>query len=116
MLGCRSTLDAPWMWAGWVLCALGGYLMVRRTVGVTLRHHAAPLREATMRAMTKALPLIIVAAALVGGGIGLLGPYAFGSFTILAFPIALAGMLGTVAAGTALVRHRICPTVDSPAG
>ncbi|MFI6764128.1 hypothetical protein [Streptomyces sp. NPDC050355] len=41
--------------------------------------HLAPAREATVRALTRTLPLDIVAAALVGGVIvGLLGSYVFG--------------------------------------
>ncbi|MGG7574946.1 hypothetical protein [Streptomyces sirii] len=116
VLGCRSTLDAPWMWVGWVACMLVAYFMMRRNVAVTLQHHLAPAREATMRALTRTLPLVIVAAALVGGVIvGLLGPYVFGYFAILGFPLGLVGMLGAAAGGVALVRHRTCPTVETPA-
>ncbi|ARF53140.1 hypothetical protein [Streptomyces gilvosporeus] len=114
-LGCRPTLDAPWMWVGWAVCMPLAFFMIRHTVRVTLQHHLAPVREATMRALTKTLPLIELTAALVGGGIGLLAQPVFGYFAILAFPFALVGMLGTVAAGVALVRHRTCPTADLPA-
>ncbi|MFG2286174.1 hypothetical protein ACGFOU_08945 [Streptomyces sp. NPDC048595] len=118
VLGCRSTLDAPWMWVGWAACMLVAYFMMRRNVAVTLQHHLAPAREATMRALTRTLPLVIAAAALVGGGIGLLGSDVFGSFAILAFPLALVGMLGAAAGGAALVRHRTRPKAEpeSPAG
>ncbi|MEU8785336.1 hypothetical protein [Streptomyces sp. NPDC048637] len=115
---CRSTLESPWMWAGWAGwagCALLAFFMIRRTVSVTLQHHLAPAREATLRALPKALPVIIVAGALVGGGIGLLGEPVLGYFAILALPVALVGMLGTVAAGAALLRHRTCPTKEFPA-
>ncbi|MFF3766099.1 hypothetical protein ACFYYR_18710 [Streptomyces sp. NPDC001922] len=111
---CRGTLDTPWIWVGWVLCAVVAFFTIRRTVRVTLQRHLAARREATLHALTRTVALIIVAAALVGGGIGLLAPAVFGYFAILGFPVALAGMIGTVAAGAALVRYRTCPTTDHP--
>lgn len=106
-------LGVPLMWVGWVVCLLAAFFLIRRAVARTLQRHLDPAREATMRAMTKALPLVVVAAALLGGVIGLLGSAAFGTFVIMALPIALAGMLGAVAAGAAWVRHRTCPAVNT---
>jgi ABC-type xylose transport system permease subunit len=102
------------MWVGWVLCAVTAYFLVRRMVAVLLQHRLALAREATMRTLTAALPFIVVAAALVGGAIGLLAPCAFGDFTVIGFPVALAGMLATTAAGAALVRYRTCPADGVP--
>ncbi|MGW2417407.1 hypothetical protein ACWCV5_35415 [Streptomyces tubercidicus] len=65
------------------------------------------------RSPGKTLPLIVVAAALAGGGIGLLGAVVFGQFVIVTFPVALAAMPAVVAAGAAWIRHRSCPPVDT---
>ncbi|MEU8684152.1 hypothetical protein [Streptomyces sp. NPDC048611] len=113
VLGCRTTLDAPWMWVGWVLCAAVAYGLVLRSVSCALADHQAAGREATRRQLIKTLPLIVPAAALVGGGIGLLGSIVFGYFAILAFPVALVAMPAAVAAGATWVRHRSCPPVDT---
>ncbi|MGW3013690.1 hypothetical protein ACWC9R_33400 [Streptomyces sp. NPDC001219] len=113
VLGCRSTVDAWWMWAGWVLCAAAAYGLVLRSVSCALDNHLAAGRDATRRQLVKTLPLIVLAAALAGGGIGLLGAVVFGYFAILAFPVALAAMPAVTAAGAAWVRHRSCPPVDT---
>ncbi|MFE0187291.1 hypothetical protein [Streptomyces sp. NPDC058989] len=104
----------PVMWVGWGVCMLAAFFMVRRSVAAQLERLLAPAREATVRALAKTLPLVILAAALVAGAIGFLAPYLFGYYAIIGLPIGLVGMLATVAAGAALVRHRICPTLESP--
>ncbi|MFK0291861.1 hypothetical protein ACIQU6_15490 [Streptomyces sp. NPDC090442] len=105
-------LGVPLMWVGWVACLLAAFFLIRRTVAAELERTLDPARKATTRAMTKALPLILPAAAVLGGAIGLFGAYAVGYFQLLfTVPIALAGMIGAVAAGAAWVRHRACPPV-----
>lgn len=104
----------PVMWVGWGVCAVAAFFMVRRAVAAQLRRLLAPADEATVRTLTKALPLIILAAALVASAIGFLAPYMFGYFEIIGLPIGLVGMLATIAAGAALVRHRTCPAMESP--
>ncbi|MFI1502906.1 hypothetical protein [Streptomyces platensis] len=113
VLGCRTTVDAWWMWAGWALCAAAAYWLVLRRVSRALDDRLAAGREATRRELVKTLPLIVVAAALTGGGIGLLGAVVFGNVVIVAFPVALAAMPAAVAAGTAWIRHRSCPPVGT---
>ncbi|MFK0238948.1 hypothetical protein [Streptomyces vinaceus] len=103
----------PVMWVGWLLCMPAAFFMIRRAVASRLQRLLAPAREATVQALTKALPLIILAAALISGAIGFLASHLFGYFAIVGGPIALAGMLATAAAGTALVRHRTCPPVNA---
>ncbi|MFE7314151.1 hypothetical protein ACFU7T_13790 [Streptomyces sp. NPDC057555] len=110
---CRTTTDAPWMWVGWVLCAAVGYWLVLRAVSRRLERHQAAGREATLRALTRTLPLIVVAAALIGGGIGLLFSVIFGYFQIFALLPALVSMPAAVASGAAWVRHRTCPPVNT---
>lgn len=100
----------PLMWMGWVVCLLTAFLFVRRAVGESLTRPLDPARDATMRALAKALPLILLAAALVATAIGVFGAYVVGYFQLLfTIPVALGGMIGTVAAGAAWVRHRTCP-------
>ncbi|MCY0932491.1 hypothetical protein OTB20_41440 [Streptomyces sp. H27-H1] len=113
VLGCRTTLDAWWMWAGWALCAAAAYWLVLRGVSRRLEHHLAAGRDATRRTLVKTLPLIVVAAALAGGGIGLLGAAVLGNLGIVAFPGALAAMPAAVAGGCAWIRHHACPPVDA---
>ncbi|WP_328547363.1 hypothetical protein [Streptomyces platensis] len=104
----------PLMWVGWAACLLGAFFWIRCTVAAELRRQHDPAREVTMRAMTKALPLILLAAALLGTAINFLGDYAFPNFaaivTVLIAPVA---MLGAVAAGTAWVRDRSCPPLNA---
>ncbi|MFE3654163.1 hypothetical protein ACFXO2_41420 [Streptomyces sp. NPDC059152] len=100
----------PLMWVGWVACLLTAFFFIRRAVDESLRLPRDPAREATVRALTKALPVILVAAALLGVGIGIFGAYVVGYFQLLfTIPVALVGMIGAVAAGAAWVRHRTCP-------
>ncbi|GAB7035822.1 hypothetical protein AB0G35_29640 [Streptomyces sp. NPDC021749] len=104
----------PLMWLGWVVCLLAAFLFVRRAVNETLQRPRDPARDATMRALTKTLPLILLAAALVACAIGVFGAYVIGYYQLLfTVPVALAGMIGTVAAGAAWVRHRTCPPMTA---
>ncbi|MFB7629506.1 hypothetical protein ACFC0M_00945 [Streptomyces sp. NPDC056149] len=112
-LDCRTTTDAPWMWVGWVLCAAVGYWLVLRAVSRRLERHQAAGREATRRALTRTLPVIVMAAALIGGGIGLLFSVILGYFQIFALLPALASMPAAVAVGAAWVRHCTCPPVNT---
>ncbi|MDT0460629.1 hypothetical protein RM550_33725 [Streptomyces sp. DSM 41527] len=105
---------APLMWVGWAVCLLAAFFWIRSTVAAELRRQHDPAREVTMRALTKALPLILLAAALLGTAISFFGDYAFSYFqvivTVLIAPVA---MLGAVAAGTAWVRNRSCPPLNA---
>ncbi|MFD8546914.1 hypothetical protein [Streptomyces sp. NPDC059649] len=105
----------PVMWVGWVVCVLAAFFMVRRAVAGRLDRLLAPAREATVRTLAKALPLIILAAALIAGAIGFLTRHLFEYYALIGLPIGLVGMLATVAAGAALVRHRTCPAMEFPA-
>ncbi|WP_414504378.1 hypothetical protein [Streptomyces sp. NEAU-L66] len=104
----------PLMWVGWAVCLLGAFFWIRSTVAAELQHQHDPARDVTMRALTKALPLILAAAALLGSAINVLGAYAFPYFqvivTVLIAPVA---MLGAVAAGAAWVRDRSCPPLNA---
>ncbi|MEU9485391.1 hypothetical protein AB0D83_17230 [Streptomyces decoyicus] len=104
----------PLMWVGWAVCLLGAFFWIRSTVAAELRRRHDPARAVTMRAMTKALPLILLVAALLGTAINFLGAYAFPYFqvivTVLIAPVA---MLGAVAAGAAWVRDRSCPPLNA---
>ncbi|MEV5128433.1 hypothetical protein AB0K49_37425 [Streptomyces decoyicus] len=103
----------PLMWVGWAVCLLGAFFWIRSTVAAELRRQHDPAREVTMRAMTKALPLILLAAALLGTAINFLGAYAFPYFQVIVTAlIAPVAMLGAVAAGAAWVRDRTCPPLD----
>ncbi|BDM69946.1 hypothetical protein HEK616_34330 [Streptomyces nigrescens] len=104
----------PLMWLGWVACLLTAFFFVRRAVDESLQRPRDPARDATMRALTKALPLILLAATLVACAIGVFGAYVIGYYQLLFIaPVAPAGMIGTVAAGAAWVRHRTCPPVTA---
>ncbi|MEU9116290.1 hypothetical protein AB0D04_32155 [Streptomyces sp. NPDC048483] len=104
----------PLMWVGLPVCVLAAFFMVRRAVRGTLQHYGALAREATMQALTKALPVILLAAAALGVAIGLFGNYVVGYYQLLfTVPFASAGMIGAVAAGATWVRHRTCPTVTA---
>ncbi|WP_420082600.1 hypothetical protein ACN6AT_36855 (plasmid) [Streptomyces sp. JL4002] len=98
----------PLMWVGWGMCALSAFFMVRRAVATRLQRLLAPAHEATVRALTIAFPLIILAGALIVGAIQFLAPYTLGDYfaLILGLPAGLVGMIATVAAGSALVHHR----------
>ncbi|MEU6326338.1 hypothetical protein ABZ851_03445 [Streptomyces sp. NPDC047049] len=104
----------PLMWVGWAVCLLAAFFWVRSTVAADLQRRHDPAREVTMRALTKALPLILLAAALLGTAINFFGAYAFPYFqavvTLLIAPVA---MLGAVAAGAAWVRDRACPPLNA---
>ncbi|MFD8326230.1 hypothetical protein [Streptomyces lydicus] len=100
----------PLMWVGWAVCLLTAFFLVRRAVRMTLQYHHAAAAEATVPALTKALPVILVAAAGLGVAIGFFGSSVVGYFQLLfTVPVALAGMTGAAAAGAAWVRHRTCP-------
>ncbi|MFD9207419.1 hypothetical protein ACFVZM_14230 [Streptomyces sioyaensis] len=104
----------PLMWVGLPVCVLVAFFLIRRAVRGTLRHHHAPVVEATVQALTKALPVILMAAAVLGVAIGLFGASVVGYYQVLfTVPVALAGMIGAVAAGAAWIRHRTCPTVTA---
>ncbi|MFJ9615470.1 hypothetical protein [Streptomyces noursei] len=104
----------PLMWVGWVACLIAGFCFVRRAVDDSLRRPLDPARDATMRALTKALPVILVAAGLMGWAVGVFGAYVVGYYQLLfTFPVALVAMVGTVAAGAAWVRHRTCPPLNA---
>ncbi|WP_411139168.1 hypothetical protein [Streptomyces sp. C10] len=104
----------PLMWVGWTMCLLAAFFWVRSTVAAELQRQHDPAREVTMRALTKALPLILLAAALLGTAINSLGDYAFPYFqTIVTVLIAPVAMIGTVAAGAAWVRDRTCPPLNT---
>ncbi|MFE1768011.1 hypothetical protein ACFW81_27820 [Streptomyces angustmyceticus] len=101
----------PLMWVGLPVCVVAAFFLVRRAVRGTLRYHHAAATDATMPALTKALPVILVAAAGLGVALGFFGAYAVGYFQLLFIvPAALAGMIGATAAGAAWVRHRTCPS------
>ncbi|MCF3173791.1 hypothetical protein IPZ61_10755 [Streptomyces sioyaensis] len=102
----------PLMWVGLPLCVVAAFFLVRRAVRETLQHHHAPVIDATMQTLTKALPVILAAAAALAVAIGFFGSYVVGYFQLLfTVPVALAGMIGAVAAGAAWVRNRTCPPV-----
>lgn len=104
----------PLMWVGLPLCVLAAFFLVRRAVRGTLQHHDAPVLEATAKALTKALPVILVAAAALAVAIGYFGAYVIGTYQLFfTAPMALAGMIGVVAAGAAWVRNRTCPPVTA---
>jgi cobalamin synthase len=104
----------PLMWVGWAVCLVAAFFLIRRAVAARLQRRHDPAREETTRALTKALPFILLAAALLGTAINFLGEYAFPYFqaivTILVAPVA---MIGTVAAAAAWVRDRACPPLNS---
>ncbi|MFE1174376.1 hypothetical protein [Streptomyces sp. NPDC058773] len=101
----------PLMWVGWAVCLVAAFFLIRRAVAAKLRHD--PAREKTTRALAKALPLILLAATLLGTAINLLGAYAFPYFqaiaTVLVAPVA---MTGAVAAAAAWVHDRTCPPLN----
>ncbi|GAO07419.1 hypothetical protein NCG97_19775 [Streptomyces lydicamycinicus] len=104
----------PLMWVGWAVCLVAAFFLIRRAVAARLQRRHDPAREETTRALTKALPFILLAAALLGTAINFLGEYAFPYFqaivTILVAPVA---MIGAVAAAAAWVRDRACPPLNS---
>ncbi|MFF8309533.1 hypothetical protein [Streptomyces lydicus] len=109
-----SDPGVPLMWVGWAACLLAAFLLVRRAVRMTLQYHRATAAEATVPALTKALPVILVAAAGLGVAIGFFGSYVVGDFQLLfTVPVAPAGMTGAVAAGAAWIRHRTCPAATA---
>ncbi|MCX4639244.1 hypothetical protein QT196_19260 [Streptomyces sp. P9-2B-2] len=70
--------------------------------------------EATMRTLTKALPVILAAAAVLAVAIGYFADFAVGTYQLFFIvPVALAGMIGAAAAGAAWVRNRTCPPVTA---
>ncbi|MCF3172022.1 hypothetical protein IPZ61_01525 [Streptomyces sioyaensis] len=100
----------PLMWVGLVVSVVAAFFLIRRAVRMTLRYHDAAVPEATVRALTKALPVILAAAAALAVAIGFFGSYVVGYFQLLfTVPVALAGMLAAVGAGAVWVRHRTCP-------
>jgi len=103
----------PLMWVGWAVCLVGAFFLIRRTVATKLRAQHDPAHEETLRAVTKALPLLLLAAALAATGLNFMGAYAFeyfqGIVNVLVGPFA---MVGVVAAGTAWVRDRTCPPLN----
>ncbi|MFE7544689.1 hypothetical protein [Streptomyces platensis] len=104
----------PLMWVGLPLCVVAAFFLVRRAVRGTLQHHHAPVIEATMQTLTKALPVLLAAAAVLAVAIGYFGDYVVGTYQLLfTVPMALAGMIGAVAAGAAWVRNRTCPPVTA---
>ncbi|MER6839909.1 hypothetical protein [Streptomyces platensis] len=104
----------PVMWVGLPVCVLVAFLLIRRAVRGTLQYHHAPAIEATMRNLTKALPVILAAAAVLSVAIGYFGDREIGTYQIFfTAPMALAGMIGTAAAGAAWVRSRTCPPVTA---
>lgn len=100
----------PLMWVGLPVCMIAAFFLIRRAVRGTLQHRGASAHEATAQALTKALPVILLAAAGLGVAIGFFGASVVGYFQLLfTVPVALAGMIGAVAAGAAWVRNRTCP-------
>ncbi|AWN28168.1 hypothetical protein [Streptomyces sp. NEAU-S7GS2] len=104
----------PLMWVGWAVCLVAAFFFVRRAVAAKLQRQHDPAHEETTRALTRDLPLILAAAALLGTAINVLGAYAFPYFqvivTVLIAPVA---MVGTVAAGAAWVRDRSCSPLNA---
>ncbi|MFI1156088.1 hypothetical protein [Streptomyces sioyaensis] len=102
----------PLMWVGLPICVVAAFFLIRRAVRETLRHHHASVIEATMQTLTKALPVILAVAAVLAVAIGYFGDFALGTYQLFfTAPMALAGMVGTLAAGAAWVRTRTCPPV-----
>ncbi|MEW9517731.1 hypothetical protein [Streptomyces tubercidicus] len=103
----------PLMWVGWVVCLVGAFFLIRRTVATKLQAEHDPAHEETLRAITKALPLILLAAAVAAAALNFLGGCAFeyfqGIVNVLVGPFV---MVGVVAAGTAWVRDRTCPPLN----
>ncbi|WP_432141225.1 hypothetical protein [Streptomyces sp. bgisy084] len=107
-----SDPGVPLMWVGLPVCVLVAFFLIRRAVRGTLQHHHAPAIEATMQVLTKALPVILGAAAVVAVALGYFADFVIGNYQLLfTAPMALAGMIGAVAAGAAWVRNRTCPPV-----
>ncbi|MEU8783458.1 hypothetical protein [Streptomyces sp. NPDC048637] len=104
----------PLMWVGWAVCLVAAFFLIRRAVAAKLQRRHDPAREETLRAITKALPLILLAAALAATVLNFMGAYAFDYFqgivNVLVGPFA---MVGVVAAGTAWVRDRTCPPLNA---
>lgn len=104
----------PLMWVGWAVCLVGAFFLVRRAVAAKLQRRHDPARDVTMRAMTKAVPLLLLAAALLGTAVNFLGDYAFPYFqavvTVFVAPVV---MISAVAAGAAWVRDRSCPPLNA---
>ncbi|MGY4987703.1 hypothetical protein [Streptomyces nigrescens] len=104
----------PLMWVGWAVCLVAAFFFVRRAVAAKLQRQHDPAREETTRALTRDLPLILAAAALLGTAVNVLGAYAFPYFqvivTVLIAPVA---MIGAVAAGAAWVRDRSCSPLNA---
>lgn len=104
----------PLMWVGWAVCLVAAFFLIRRAVAAKLQRQHDPAHEETLRAITKALPLILLAAALTATALNFVGAYAFDYFqgivNVLVGPFA---MVGVVAAGTAWVRDRTCPPLNA---
>ncbi|MBL1094801.1 MULTISPECIES: hypothetical protein [Streptomyces] len=99
----------PLMWVGLPVCVVVAFFLVRRAVRGTLQYHHAAASEATVQALTRALPVILVAAAVLAVAIGYFGDRVIGTYQLLfTAPMALAGMIGAVAGGAAWVRNRLC--------
>ncbi|MGA5560298.1 hypothetical protein ACPCUV_03805 [Streptomyces platensis] len=104
----------PVMWVGLPLCVVAAFFLIRRAVRGTLQYHHAPAIEATMRTLTKALPVILAAAAVLAVAIGYFGDRVIGTYQLVFIaPMAPAAMIGAVAAGAAWVRNRTCPSVTA---
>ncbi|GAA5611410.1 hypothetical protein CP981_18820 [Streptomyces platensis] len=104
----------PLMWVGLPICVVAAFFLIRRAVRGTLQYHHAPAIEATMRNLTKALPAILAAAAVLAVAICYFGDRVIGTYQILFIaPMAPAAMIGTAAAGAAWVRDRTCPPVTA---
>ncbi|SOE11762.1 hypothetical protein SAMN06272775_2745 [Streptomyces sp. 2323.1] len=107
-------VGVPLMWVGLPLCVVAAFFLIRRAVRETLRHHRASMIEATVQTLAKALPVIFAVAAVLAVAIGYFGDFAIGYFQLFfTVPMALAGMVGTVAAGAAWVRNRTCTPVTA---
>ncbi|BCK70152.1 hypothetical protein Srufu_041050 [Streptomyces libani subsp. rufus] len=104
----------PLMWVGLPICVVAAFSLIRRAVRGTLQYHHAPAIEATMRNLTKALPAILAAAAVLFVAICYFGDRVIGTYQLLFIaPMAPAAMIGAVAGGAAWVRDRTCPPVTA---
>ncbi|MFD5396240.1 hypothetical protein ACFWJW_18715 [Streptomyces sp. NPDC127097] len=109
-----SDPGVPLMWVGLPVCVLAAFFLIRRAVRGTLQYHHASAVDATVQALTKALPVILGAAAVVAVALGYFADLVIGNYQLLfTAPMALAGMIGAVAAGAAWVRSRTCPPVTA---
>lgn len=104
----------PLMWVGLPVCVAAAFFLIRRAVRGTLQYHHASAVDATVQSLTKALPVILGAAAVVAVALGYFADLVIGNYQLLfTAPMAPAGMIGAVAAGAARVRSRTCPPVTA---